>query len=104
MAACLLAPAAAPAQIFGTPPIPISVGPHGEGANGPSGHATISGDDRKARFVAFDSAASNLVRGDTNGATDVFVWRRPHGHAGLSLASPARPSGHLVRASVSTHE
>jgi hypothetical protein len=80
------------------------VGPHGEGANGPSGHATISGDDRKARFVAFDSAASNLVRGDTNGATDVFVWRRPHGHAGLSLASPARPSGHLVRASVSTHE
>jgi len=85
-AACLIAPAAAPAQIFGTPPIPISVGPHGEGANGPSGHATISGDDRKARYVAFDSAASNLVGGDTNGRTDVFVWSRPHGGEGLRLS------------------
>jgi hypothetical protein len=80
------------------------VGPHGEGANGPSGHATISGDDRKARYVAFDSAASNLVGGDTNGRTDVFVWSRPHGRAGLRLSAPARPSGNLVRASVSSSE
>src|SRR5262249_38706966 len=28
------------------------------------------------RYVAFDSAASNLVSGDTNGATDVFVHDR----------------------------
>jgi hypothetical protein len=100
----LVAPAAASAGIFGTPPIPISVGAHGEGANGPSGHATISGDDRKARKVAFDSAASNLVGGDTNGRSDVFVWSRPHGHAGLRLARPARPSGELIRASVSSGE
>jgi hypothetical protein len=103
-AASLIAPAAASAGIFGTQPIPISVGPHGEGANGPSGHATISGDDRKARYVAFDSAASNLVAGDTNGRTDVFVWSRPHGGEGLRLSRPARPSGSLVRASVSSSE
>ena len=103
-AVSLIAPAASSAGIFGTAPIPISVGPHGEGANGPSGHATISGDDRKARYVAFDSAASNLVGGDTNGRTDVFVWSRPHGRAGLRLSAPARPSGNLVRASVSSSE
>lgn len=100
----MIAPAAATARIFGTKPIPISVGPHGEGANGPSGHATISGDDRKARYVAFDSAASNLVGNDSNGHWDVFVWSRPHGRAGLRLSAPARPSGRLVRASVSSHE
>ncbi|HKN95102.1 MAG TPA: hypothetical protein VJU60_12265 [Thermoleophilaceae bacterium] len=103
-ATSLIAPAAASAGIFGTPPIPISVGPHGEAANGPSGHPTISGDDRKARYVAFDSAASNLVANDVNGRTDVFVWGRPHGRAGLRLSRPARPSGTLIRASVSSHE
>ena len=35
-----------------------------------SDHASISGD---ARFVAFQSRASNLVPRDTNGVTDVFV-------------------------------
>jgi hypothetical protein len=100
VAASLVVPASAFAGIFGTRPIPISVGPHGEGANGPSGHATISGDDRKARFVAFDSLASNLVGGDSNGTTDVFVWRRPHGRAGLRLNQPG--AGRLIRASVSS--
>lgn len=104
LAASLIAPATSSARIFGTKPIPISVGPHGEGANGPSGHATISGDDRKARYVAFDSAASNLVGNDRNGRWDVFVWSRPHGRAGLRLSAPARPSGRLVRASVSSRE
>lgn len=99
-AVSVVLPAAANARIFGTRPIPISVGPHGEGANGPSGHATISGDDRKARFAAFDSDASNLVGGDRNGTTDVFVWHRPHGHAGLRLAQAG--SGFLTRASVSS--
>jgi hypothetical protein len=100
--ASLLVPQAASANIFGTQPIPISVGPHGEGANGPSGHPAISGDDRKARLVAFDSLASNLVGGDTNGVSDVFVWRRPRGQAGLRLNRPARPSGSLERVSVSS--
>jgi hypothetical protein len=100
--AAVLLPGAASARIFGTQPIDISVGPHGEGANGTSGHATISGDDRKARYVAFDSYASNLVRSDRNGVEDVFVWGRPHGMAGVTLSKPARPSGSLVRASVSS--
>ncbi|HEY2602503.1 MAG TPA: hypothetical protein VGI67_13180 [Thermoleophilaceae bacterium] len=100
----LAVPAAASARIFGTAPIPISVGPQGQGANGPSGHPTISGDDRKARYVAFDSAASNLVGNDSNGHWDIFVWRRPDGSAGLRLNQPARPSGTLIRASVSSGE
>jgi hypothetical protein len=36
----------------------------------------ISNDKRYARAVAFQSEASNLVRGDTNGVSDVFVVKR----------------------------
>ena len=39
-------------------------------ANGSSGSAGLSAD---GRYVLFDSTASNLVPGDTNGAQDVFV-------------------------------
>ena len=42
----------------------------GERANGGSFAASISGD---GRYVAFDSAASNLVSDDRNGALDIFV-------------------------------
>ncbi|MFL5827511.1 MAG: hypothetical protein ACJ76V_13380 [Thermoleophilaceae bacterium] len=100
---CLSTAPAASAGIFGTEPIPVSVGPHGEAANGPSGGAAISGDDRYARLVAFHSSAGNLTPRDTNGAADVFVWSRPHGSSGLQLSRPARPAGKLVRASVSNH-
>jgi hypothetical protein len=44
--------------------------------NGPSTHGVISNDKRYARAIAFQSEASNLVRGDTNGVSDVFVVRR----------------------------
>jgi hypothetical protein len=44
--------------------------------NGPSSHAVISNDRRWARLIAYQSDASNLVAGDTNGASDVFVVRR----------------------------
>src|SRR4051794_11641803 len=44
--------------------------------NGPSTNAVISNDRRWARAFAYQSDASNLVPGDTNGATDVFVVRR----------------------------
>jgi hypothetical protein len=44
--------------------------------NGPSTHAVISNDRRWARAIAYQSDASNLVPGDTNGTTDVFVVRR----------------------------
>ena len=97
-----LIPASAEARIFGSNPIPISVGPNGEAANGPSGGASVSGDNRLGRLAGFHSAASNLVGGDSNGAYDVFVWSRPRGQAGLSLNQPARPAGGLTRVSVSS--
>lgn len=42
----------------------------GAPVNGRSNWVSISGD---GRFVAFESEASNLVAGDTNGAADIFV-------------------------------
>jgi hypothetical protein len=51
----------------------VSVGPTGQQANGDSLKPAISAD---GRFVAFDSVASNLVAGDTNGSFDVFVRDR----------------------------
>jgi Tol biopolymer transport system component len=48
----------------------VSVGARGRQANGPSGDPAISAN---GRYVAFSSLASNLVRGDTNGMSDVFV-------------------------------
>ncbi len=48
----------------------VSVSATGEQGNGDSTYASITPD---GRFVAFTSAASNLVAGDTNGMPDVFV-------------------------------
>ncbi len=45
-------------------------------ANGDSGVAAISAD---GRFVVFNSSASNLVPGDTNGVFDIFFRDRPAG-------------------------
>jgi hypothetical protein len=51
-----------------------SVGIGGAPANGPSTSPSLDGSSRVApHCVAFLSAASNLVRGDTNGKTDAFV-------------------------------
>jgi hypothetical protein len=82
---------------FGTKPLPISVGRSHRPANGSSGAVAVSGDNRKTRLAAFDSAASNLVHGDTNHRTDVFVWHRPRGRAGLLLR---HLTGRLTRVSV----
>ena len=54
----------------------ISKGRSGVEANGASSRPSISAD---GRFVAFESDASNLVRRDTNGARDVFVYDRKTG-------------------------
>jgi hypothetical protein len=51
----------------------VSVGPAGQQANSGREAPAISA---HGRFVAFDSFASNLVAGDTNGTGDVFVWDR----------------------------
>jgi hypothetical protein len=44
--------------------------------DGPSTHGVVSGDRRHARFIAYQSDATNIVRGDTNRVTDVFVVKR----------------------------
>ncbi|UCB46685.1 MAG: PD40 domain-containing protein, partial [Spirochaetota bacterium] len=50
----------------------VSVDSNGTQGDGDSGdyNPSISGD---GRYVAFESAATNLVPGDTNGAEDVFI-------------------------------
>lgn len=48
----------------------VSVATNGSQANGASDFPAFSMD---GRFVAFESAASNLVADDTNGKTDIFV-------------------------------
>jgi Tol biopolymer transport system component len=48
----------------------VSAGRSGFEANGDSDSPAISGD---GRYVAFRSAATNLVTGDTNGLADIFV-------------------------------
>ncbi len=57
--------------------IRVSVGPHGEQANGPNAPATVSGD---GSVVAFGTKATNLVPGisDTNNTWDIVVRRRTH--------------------------
>jgi Tol biopolymer transport system component len=54
----------------------ISADQSGNPANGASYSATMTPD---ARFLAFASAATNLVAGDTNGLTDIFVKDRQIG-------------------------
>jgi Tol biopolymer transport system component len=49
----------------------VSRTPDGDGGNGPSSFPSISADGTR---VAFASAASDLVPGDDNGASDVFVF------------------------------
>jgi Tol biopolymer transport system component len=54
----------------------VSLGPNGVQGNGSSGNISNPVLSADGRFVAFDSAASNLVPGDTNGVLDVFVHDR----------------------------
>jgi hypothetical protein len=68
--------------------------PSGPAANGSSANPTFSGDPVTARMLAFDTAASNLVRGDSNGRRDVVVFIRGRGEGNLS--------GRLVLASRAT--
>ncbi|MGH2905204.1 MAG: hypothetical protein ACRDKI_00365 [Solirubrobacterales bacterium] len=52
--------------------------------NGPSRNGTLTHDQRIARIAAYESDASNIVAGDSNGVTDVFFVRRatPWGNNG----------------------
>ena len=53
-----------------------SVDSAGSEGNNPSNEPAISAN---GRFVAFESDATNLVAGDTNGAIDIFVHDRATG-------------------------
>ena len=65
----------------------VSVDSAGVEGNGDSAHPSISAD---GRYVAFSSVASNLVAGDTNGNTDVFLRDRV---AGTTVRLSVKPSG-----------
>jgi Tol biopolymer transport system component len=54
----------------------VSVTSKGKEANGSSSGPDLSGD---GRLVSFSSSATNLVPGDTNGRTDIFVHDRVTG-------------------------
>ncbi len=68
----------------------VSVSSSGEQANGPSFYPALSGN---GRFVAFASDATNLVGGDTNEATDVFVHDRETGQTTLVSVSSSGTQG-----------
>ncbi|MHB0998265.1 MAG: hypothetical protein ACYC27_03385 [Armatimonadota bacterium] len=71
----------------------ISVSSTGEQTNDESCHPSISAD---GRYVAFESCASNLVPGDTNGVSDIFVRDRVSGVTERVSISPAgeQANGH----------
>ena len=68
----------------------ISVAADGGLADGASERPSISDD---GRYVAFASAATNLVPGDTNGAIDVFVRDR---QTGTTVRASVGPGGMQV--------
>jgi hypothetical protein len=57
--------------------------------DGPSRNAAVSHDQRVARYMAYESDATNIVTGDSNGQTDVFLVIRaqPFGHNGTPWKS-----------------
>jgi Tol biopolymer transport system component len=69
----------------------VSVGTGGVQGNGPATAGAMSGNTTNGnpRYVVFVSAASNLVAGDTNGATDVFLRDRTLGTTVLVSKSVA---------------
>lgn len=77
-----------------------SVGLAGAQPNEDSGEPAISGD---GRYVAFSSAATNLVAGDTNFQVDVFVFDRTTATVTRASVDPAGPqaNGSSGRASLS---
>jgi len=71
----------------------VSVSSSGAQGNSHSGSVSISAD---GRFVAFDSRATNLVPGDTNGRDDVFVRDRLTGRTERVSVSSAGEQGNSV--------
>jgi len=66
----------------------------GAPADGGSDNVTFSQDARRVEMMAYDSGATNLVGGDTNGVRDIFLFRRGAAEGDLN--------GSLERVSVSS--
>jgi hypothetical protein len=79
------AAAVAPAEVSGSRTTAVI----SRNANGPSSGGAFSQDGRTASLYAFTSAATNLVRGDTNRALDVFVLHRSGMGGGIDRVSVA---------------
>src|SRR5262249_54148757 len=77
----------------------VSVDGAGQEGNGRSDSAAISGD---GRIVAFQSEASNLVAGDTDGVQDIFVRDRQAGTTeAVSDDASGSPAGGILAPAVS---
>jgi Tol biopolymer transport system component len=70
-----------------------SIGPGGAQGNNSSSVPSVSAD---GRYLAFDSNASNLVIGDTNGVSDVFVQDRQTGETTRVSVSSGGSQGNEV--------
>ena len=72
----------------------ISDAPGGAQGNGSSDFATISAG---GGVIAFESDADNLVAGDGNGATDIFVYRLASGESeGVSISGDGASSAAAI--------
>ena len=78
----------------------VSVATGGAQANQSCGSPSVSAD---GRYVAFESSASNLVLGDTNGVLDIFVRDRQLGQTVRASVSTAgvEADGYCIDASIS---
>jgi Tol biopolymer transport system component len=96
----------APAQAAPGAIVRVSIATSGAQANAPSSSVAVT---PNGRFVLFDSTASNLVPGDTNGRADVFVRNRRTGRTsrvsvgvdgrqanGASFGESITPDGRFV--------
>jgi Tol biopolymer transport system component len=69
----------------------VSAGPNGRQSNGSSFGFPVISDD--GRTVAFNSDATNLVSGDTNGVRDIFVHDRKAGASARISVGPKVQEG-----------
>lgn len=77
----------------------VSIAMDGGYPDSPCGNPSISGD---GRFVAYDSLATDIVAGDTNLASDVFVYDREQGMTTrASLWAGFEGDGHSAHGSIS---
>ena len=71
----------------------VATGAQGQGGAAPNGVSSDISLSDGARFIAFESTASNLVAGDTNGQPDVFVRNTATG--AITRGSVASGGGQL---------